>query len=138
MAYFVDTALFLALVLERDRFHDIAIRWQEKTEGGLVTTGYVLVETMNGLSQRKFRAVADALVRRVKMAEEFEVIPASENLMNAGMDLFRERADTDWSLTDRISFVAMRERGLREALASDHHFEQAGFRALLLENPSRE
>ena len=37
----------------------------------------------------------------------------------------------DWSLTDCISFLAMKEFGSEEALTTDHHFEQAGFRALL-------
>lgn len=36
-----------------------------------------------------------------------------------------------WSLTDCISFVVMRDGGLQDALTGDHHFEQAGFKALL-------
>ena len=39
--------------------------------------------------------------------------------------------DTVNFLTDCISFVVMEERGLSEALTSDHHFEQAGFSVLL-------
>ena len=39
-------------------------------------------------------------------------------------------ADTS-SLTDCISFVVMKQYDLHEALTADHHFEQAGFRALL-------
>lgn len=39
--------------------------------------------------------------------------------------------DTEWSLTDCISCVVMQERGLTDALTSDHHFEQMGFRSLL-------
>ena len=30
-----------------------------------------------------------------------------------------------------ISFLVMREHGITEALTGDHHFEQAGFKALL-------
>jgi uncharacterized protein len=45
----------------------------------------------------------------------------------AGVLLFAERADKNWSLTDCVSFALMRQRGIRRALAFDHHFEQAGF-----------
>jgi uncharacterized protein len=45
--------------------------------------------------------------------------------------VFRQRPDKEWSLTDCISFAAMREENLTEALTGDRHFEQAGFRALL-------
>jgi hypothetical protein len=36
-------------------------------------------------------------------------------------------------MTDCISFVVMQERGIFEALTTDHHFQQAGFRAILCE-----
>ena len=48
-----------------------------------------------------------------------------------GVRLYVARPDKDWSLTDCISFVVMRERGITEALTGDRHFEQAGFVALL-------
>ena len=59
------------------------------------------------------------------------VVPASEDLFNRGEALYAARPDKDWSLTDCISFVVMRDREIAEALTGDHHFEQAGFTALL-------
>jgi uncharacterized protein len=47
------------------------------------------------------------------------------------LDLYRDRPDKAWSLTDCISFVVMADKGIRDALTADHHFEQAGFVALL-------
>jgi len=43
------------------------------------------------------------------------------------MELMANRPDKNWSLTDCITFVIMREAGLQEALTGDRHFEQAGF-----------
>jgi predicted nucleic acid-binding protein len=34
-------------------------------------------------------------------------------------------------MTDCISFAVMRQEGLTEALTTDRHFEQAGFRVVL-------
>ena len=59
------------------------------------------------------------------------VVPAETDLFRRGLDLYHNRPDKEWSLTDSISFVVMKDRGLTEALTGDHHFEQAGFVALL-------
>jgi len=47
--------------------------------------------------------------------------------------MYRERPHKDWGLTDCVSFVVMREQGLVDALTTDEHFQQAGFRALMRE-----
>ena len=49
----------------------------------------------------------------------------------SGLELYTDRPDKAWSLVDCVSFKVMRARGLKEALAHDEHFEQAGFVALL-------
>jgi hypothetical protein len=51
--------------------------------------------------------------------------------LQCGLDLFADRPDKNWSLTDCVSFVVMHGEGLTEALTGDNHFEQAGFKALL-------
>jgi predicted nucleic acid-binding protein len=53
-----------------------------------------------------------SLVSEVKKASEFEVVQASEAMTDAGISIFRDRADKDWSLTDCISFFTMTERGM--------------------------
>lgn len=58
-------------------------------------------------------------------------MPASRALLEEGISLYAARPDKDWSVTDCISFVVMRDEGMTHALTGDRHFEQAGFKALL-------
>lgn len=60
-----------------------------------------------------------------------QVIPISQSLFNAGWQLYCQRLDKDWGLTDCISFVIMNTEGITLAFTSDCHFEQAGFTRLL-------
>jgi hypothetical protein len=49
----------------------------------------------------------------------------------AAKALFRKHADHGYSFTDCASFVVMDKLRIRDALTSDHHFVEAGFRILL-------
>ena len=62
---------------------------------------------------------------------QVKLIPPDVALFDAGVQLFANRPDKEWSLTDCISFVVMQQEGITQALTADHHFEQAGFQALL-------
>jgi predicted nucleic acid-binding protein len=56
-----------------------------------------------------------------------EVVSASSDLFERGLNLFLERQDKEWSLTDCTSFVLMNERKATHAMTFDRHFEQAEF-----------
>jgi len=62
---------------------------------------------------------------------DHEVVWIDEELHEKGMALLQARLDKSYSLCDAISFVLMREQGIQEALTTDRHFEQEGFRRLL-------
>lgn len=44
---------------------------------------------------------------------------------------FERRADHAYSFTDCTSFILMKKFGATEALTTDRHFQEAGFKALL-------
>ncbi len=132
---FVDSAYFVALSVETDQWHEAAAALLRKTEREnlhLVTTWPVLLEVGNSLAKRKFRSAGAALIESILSDPAFTIVPLDDELLHGGLKLFTDRADKEWSLTDCISFLVMRHHGLDEALTSDEHFEQAGFRALLL------
>jgi uncharacterized protein len=97
----------------------------------ILTTQWVLTELADAMCSRQKRQTFIDLYQVLQTDADVEAIPASAELFERGMELFTDRPDKDWSLTDCISFVVMQERGITEALTGDHHFEQAGFRALL-------
>lgn len=132
---FVDTGYLLALAEPRDVLHARARAWAAAIHEPLVVTEHVLWETVNALSKPVDRAKANSLVEAIQSGGNYEVIAASHELLAAGMRLHAARPDKEWSLTDCISFVVMQDRGVSRALAHDHHFEQAGFEALLRRDP---
>jgi predicted nucleic acid-binding protein len=128
---FVDTGFLVATLDPRDGLHATARDWASRTRGPFLVTEHVLWETVNFASGTANRAKSHVLVRHILESPDFEVVPARGDLFDAGLQLHARRPDRTWSLTDCISFVVMKERGLTDALTGDHHFEQAGFRALL-------
>jgi predicted nucleic acid-binding protein len=132
-AWFADTFYFLALANPNDAAHAESIKLAAKIPGSLITTAWVVTELADALSAPINRPAFLRLWRRLRANPAVEIVPPDPDLFERGIGLFERRPDKDWSLTDCISFVVMSERGLSEALTGDHHFEQAGFRALLRE-----
>jgi uncharacterized protein len=137
-AIFLDTAYIFALVNTRDQWHARARQWQAVLTAErrpLLTSAFVLMEIGDGLAAVGFRRQAVQVLDTLAASSLVEVVPATSELYAAGLELYRNRHDKDWGLTDCTSFELMRQRGLREALTTDEHFQQAGFRVLLREQP---
>jgi predicted nucleic acid-binding protein len=132
----LDTGYFLALLRPRDELFSRAQAWAQAIPGPFLVTEYVLWETANALSLPAERPKFHALLSRLRSDPLTELLAPGPDLWEAGIRFHAERADKEWSLTDCISFLMMQERGISQALAYDHHFEQAGFEALLRREPS--
>jgi predicted nucleic acid-binding protein len=131
---FVDTYDLLALVNSDDKDHDIAIAHSQGRVGKLVTTTWVLVEFADALSSVANRSRAARFLRGFQSEPFVEVILPTHEQFDRALDRYEQRPDKEWSLTDCISFLVMEDRGIFDALTADHHFEQAGFRALMRES----
>ena len=98
-----------------------------------MTSVWILVEVGDGVADTANRAWFPEFVADLESKPQFEIVPADDHWFHLGLDLYRQRPDKEWSLTDCISFEIMRARGFTKALTTDRHFVQAGFRALLRE-----
>jgi predicted nucleic acid-binding protein len=133
---FVATSYVIALAIATDRHHERAAEIARDIKAKhlhMVTTRTVLVEIGDALSKLRLRQAAISLLDSIGRDPRITILPLSEDLYGRAFTLFRSRADKEWGLTDCVSFVAMQERGIAEALTADDHFRQAGFRARLLE-----
>lgn len=133
---FLDTAYIYGLFNTRDQWHQKAVEWQKKVANEncpLLTTEFILTEIANGLSAFKFRQEASNIIRLLQEEDSVQIVPATSEYFESGLSLYESRTDKDWGLTDCISFMVMKENNLTDALTTDEHFRQAGFRALLLE-----
>ncbi len=128
---FGDTEYFIALVNPEDQFHDQAVALTKRPPGPLLTTEFVLTEVGDALSQPIDRRQFQHLLALLQQQRDVEIMPASSHWFRSGCQFHGQRPDKEWSLTDCISFVVMQDRGITDALTSDRHFEQAGFRILL-------
>ena len=138
-AYFADTSFWVALSRQRDQHHRRAVAWNQfvlQSKSTIVTTEAVLWEWLNALSDIGTRAVAAAGYIRTHSDARIEVVPFESELTAAALELYRARDDKNWSLTDCLSFAVMERRGLREALTTDRHFEQANLNPLMLHEPA--
>jgi predicted nucleic acid-binding protein len=133
MPVFLDTSYILALVNTADEYHQRASKAALETQGPFLTTEAVLTEIGNALARLRWRSLGVAALEDLRSDPEIEILSVSAELFDQAVTLYAARMDKEWGVTDCISFVVMQERGLTAALTTDAHFEQAGFRALLLE-----
>ncbi len=128
---FADTFFYLALLNPGDAYHQRALDFTKTSTSRIITTPWVLTEVGDALAGPAQRPLFVRLLAGLERDPKATILPAAQPIFDSGIDLFKARPDKDWPLTDCISFAVMREHGLEAALTGDHHFEQAGFVALL-------
>jgi uncharacterized protein len=134
---FLDTAYAIALSSAKDLFHQTALLLADQIDAAgirLVTTRAVLLEIGNALSKQRYREAAFRLLYALETDPNVEILPLTESLYARALQLYQERPDKDWGLTDCVSFIVMQDHGMMEALTTDEHFQQAGFQALMRED----
>lgn len=129
-AVFVDSFAWIAAINKSDNYHEISLKTIEtllKKGLKLVTSNYVIVETINALSKAEFRKAVIEFVDKLEMSPSVEIIKIADEMYNNAWALYQQRMDKDWGITDCTSFEVMRMFNIKKALTNDKHFEQAGY-----------
>jgi predicted nucleic acid-binding protein len=128
---FVDTWYFIATLDPSDGHHRAAARLRPLLRGRkAVTHTGILTELLAFFcdADAAGRALAARTVRRAAL--ECDVVHVDPSLFERGLTLYEERPDKEYSLTDCISMVLMRNRGIDHVFTNDHHFAQERFTVL--------
>src|SRR3954469_15491354 len=78
------------------------------------------------------RHLLGKLVNALASDSRYESIPPDQATFEGALNLYRQRPDKAWSLTDCTSFILMQQRSITDALTGDRHFQQAGFNPLFI------
>ncbi|WP_448574434.1 type II toxin-antitoxin system VapC family toxin [Trichothermofontia sp.] len=131
---FLDTAFIQALLNSRDSYHPQAktLLPRVRAASEVWLTEAILIEVGNALSASN-RNAAVKFIQKCYQTQNIRVVTIDTNLLDQALNLYQSRPDKSWGLTDCTSFVVMSTHNLTDAVTSDRHFIQAGFRALMLE-----
>ncbi|MCI0692836.1 PIN domain-containing protein [candidate division KSB1 bacterium] len=133
---FADTSGWANLVDPSQAYHGLAAnlyRTARQQGRKVITTNYIITEVVALLTSplRTPRPKMIAFVDGLKASPHIEIVHLDQTLDNQAWQFLKSRPDKEWSLVDCSSFILMQQRGIIEALTTDHHFEQAGFVRLL-------
>ena len=128
---FLDTSGLLCYLDGAQSGHDESARLMLSARR-MLTHSYVLAELVALAHVRGLpRPTILEFLAELEGDLGIKVVYVDEELHHAAVDVLSHRLDKTYSLCDAVSFILMERRGLREALTTDHHFEQAGFVQLL-------
>ena len=106
---FADTSFFFALAAKRDRTHEPAVKAFTRLlrlQRPLVTTDYVLDETLTLTKARTSAKVALALLDRIESSPALSIQHITHDRFAAAKAFFRKHADHGYSFTDCTSFIS--------------------------------
>jgi uncharacterized protein len=133
---FADTGYWIALINPRDPLH-AKVKYVSKELGQviIVTSEMVLTEFANYFSGygTGLRAIVAKTIDDIRSDPNVRLVPQTSIQFQEALNMYRLYLDKQWGLTDCVSIQIMRERKIKEALAHDAHFVQAGFKVLLRE-----
>ncbi len=123
---FADTGGWFSVTVPGDKHHSAAARWMTERTQPLITTDYVIDETLTLLKARGQNRRALTLGQQFFDGLLTAIYYLTEDDIRVSWQVFTRYADKGWSFTDCTSKVIMEKLEITEAFAFDHHFRQFG------------
>ena len=121
---FVDTGAWYASTVPDDENHQKAQEWLKANTEPLLTTDYVIDETLTLLKVRGHAPLAMELGEALFGGELADVVLVTEDDVQRAWQTFRQFDDKGWSFTDCTSKVVMERLRVAQSFSFDRHFRQ--------------
>lgn len=122
----VDSGAWFATFVNTDPDHALAAAWYDGNEDSLITTDYIVDETLTLLRARGQRRTSLRVGEQLWAGELAAVHFVTPEQIAAAWTVFRNFADKAWSFTDCTSRVVIDALGITKAFSFDRHFRQFG------------
>jgi predicted nucleic acid-binding protein len=121
---FVDTGALYGIAVPGDPRHADVIAWLNSNSLRLITTDYVIDETLTLLRSRREPLRAVELGRRLIDLGEINIHYIERIDFRRAWELFRDRPLKGWSFTDCTSLAVIERFHVKYALSFDRHFTE--------------
>ncbi|WP_169973726.1 type II toxin-antitoxin system VapC family toxin [Tautonia rosea] len=123
---FVDTGAWYSRLVPSEVDHLQVVRWLATQTEPLLTTDYVVDETLTLFRSRGHTTLAIAFGDHIFRGDLARLYVLSETEIRLAWETFRRFDDKGWSFTDCTSKVVIERLEITTALALDQHFRQFG------------
>jgi hypothetical protein len=90
---FADAFYFVARLNRRDQHHERVVAFSREFRAQMLTTDWVLMEVADALAKSESRQRIREFILHLRQSKVCEVVPASRELFDSGLELYRQHAD---------------------------------------------
>ena len=123
---FADSGGWFSLFVPDNNNHDVAVQWHTQNTQLLLTTDYVVDETLTLMKARGEYRRALTIGRQFFNGELAQIYYLTPDDVQEAWRTFAQFSDKEWSFTDCTSRVVIERLVILEAFAFDLHFRQFG------------
>jgi predicted nucleic acid-binding protein len=124
---FFDTSAIYAYINAKDPDNRKVKNFIDDFKGQLIITNYIFDEIVTLVTNRIGHKTAVLVGNTLLNSPQIDKIWVTQDYEKEAWKLFCSRNDKEYSFTDCITFIIMRQKNIKNCLAFDEHFKQEGF-----------
>ncbi len=119
---FVDTNAIIALVVEDDQFHQKAVDWLQNNTEKLITSNFIIIETLGWLRYMKGKNIAVETGKNLYSGEGITLERVTLRDEKDAWKLFQKVSKRSISMVDCITSVVMKRLNIKGIFTFDRDF----------------